>query len=469
MAATIDDPDAQLRSVQTHTSDADSKNLVPVTVLTGFLGSGKTTLLNHILTADHGKRIAVIENEFGEVGIDDALVKQVFKSDEDIFEMNNGCICCTVRVDLITILTKLMKRAKDGGPKLDLIIIETTGLADPAPVAQTFFVDENIKSYARLDAIVTLVDAFHIEEHLDEVKPEGVENESVEQVAFADLLLLNKIDLVPDESKLAALEARLRGLNKWAPIMRCQNASVALEALFGADGTGLRGFELDRVLEMDPEFLDTDAEHMHDDRVSSVGFAIDGELDMEKTNAWISKMLTLKGTDIFRMKGVLAMAGVDHKFVYQGVHMQFKGEFTDEWQPDEKRCSRIVFIGRDLDRAYITDGFNACRSYNQYIAEADIATTTLRFKVGDAVEALASIAGFVTGVVTKVFHREPQFPPGFVVPYQIRLTAGESKGSHVYVPFDGDDVVRAPLASEAASAAAGDAACWFVPPKRWER
>jgi G3E family GTPase len=146
MAATIDDPDAQLRSVQTHTSDADSKNLVPVTVLTGFLGSGKTTLLNHILTADHGKRIAVIENEFGEVGIDDALVKQVFKSDEDIFEMNNGCICCTVRVDLITILTKLMKRAKDGGPKLDLIIIETTGLADPAPVAQTFFVDENIKS-----------------------------------------------------------------------------------------------------------------------------------------------------------------------------------------------------------------------------------------------------------------------------------------------------------------------------------
>ncbi len=462
MAATNDDADAQLRSVQTHTSDGDTENLVPVTVLTGFLGSGKTTLLNHILTADHGKRIAVIENEFGEVGIDDALVKQKFKSDEDIFEMNNGCICCTVRVDLITILTKLMKRFKDGGPKLDHIIIETTGLADPAPVAQTFFVDENIKSYARLDAIVTLVDAFHIEEHLDEEKPEGVENESVEQVAFADLLLLNKIDLVPEESKLAALETRLRGLNKWAPIKRCEQASVMLEAVLGEDGKGLRGFELDRVLEMDPEFLDVDGEHQHDDRVSSVGFAQEGELDMEKTNAWIAKLLQLKGTDIFRMKGVLAMAGVDHKFVYQGVHMQFKGEFTEEWQPDEKRCSRLVFIGRDLDREYITNGFNACRSINKYIADADIASTTLRFKVGDAVEALASITGFVPGVVTKVFHREPQFPPGYVVPYQIKLTAGENKGSAVYAPADVDDFVRAPVAGEASSEPAAAAAAAAV-------
>ena len=223
--------DVTLRTAAIIMEEAPSpEDLVPVTVLTGFLGSGKTTLLNHILTGSHGKRFAVIENEFGEVGVDDALIKSRFKAEEDIFEMNNGCICCTVRVDLITILTKLMRR-KNEGSKLDGIIIETTGLADPAPVAQTFFVDENIRSFARLDAIVTLVDAKHIEEHLDEQKPEGVENEAVEQVAFADVILLNKIDLVPDEKDLARVEARLKGLNQYAPILRCKDSSVALEAL----------------------------------------------------------------------------------------------------------------------------------------------------------------------------------------------------------------------------------------------
>ena len=201
--------------------------------------------------------------------------------------MNNGCICCTVRVDLITILTKLWKRSKDGAPKLDHIVIETTGLADPAPVAQTFFVDENIKAFARLDAIVTLVDAKHIEDHLDEVKPEGVENEAVEQIAFADMLLLNKIDLVTEEEHLLKIEKRLRDLNKWAPIHRCENASVGLEKVLN-----LCGFELERVLEMDPEFLSAGGEHVHDDRVTSVGFNQPGELDMEKTNAWIAKLLT---------------------------------------------------------------------------------------------------------------------------------------------------------------------------------
>jgi G3E family GTPase len=371
------------------------------------------------------------------VGIDDALVKQKFKTDEDVFEMNNGCICCTVRVDLITILMKLKKRKEDGG-RLDHIIIETTGLADPAPVAQTFFVDENIKSFCRLDAIVTLVDAFHVEEHLDEVKPEGVENEAVEQVAFADMLLLNKIDLVPEEDKLKKLEARLRSLNKWAPIERCQDASVALEKILS-----IRGFELDRVLEMDPEFLNVDGEHMHDDRVTSVGFRLDGELDMDKTNAWIAKLLQLSGKDIFRMKGVLAMAGMDEKFVYQGVHMQFKGEFSEPWGDEKPNC-RLIFIGRDLDKAMITSGFQACKNVHQYILEKDIGSTTLRFKVGDTVLAKSSATDFSKGVVKAIFHKEPQFPPGHVVPYQIQLEGegGAEDGTTVYSPADTDDFVR---------------------------
>jgi len=314
------------------------------------LGSGKTTLLNHILSVNHGKKIAIIENEFGEVGVDDALVRERFNTTEDIFEMNNGCICCTVRGDLIRILSKLFRRRAD----LDGIIIETTGLADPGPVAQTFFMDESIKEFARLDGIVTLVDAKHVTQHLEEEKPEGAENEAVEQVAFADRLLLNKIDLVTDEAELAKVEAKLREINKYAPIMRCQNSTVAMEQVLG-----IKAFELERVLEMDPEFLSPDAEHQHDETVYSVGFERAGDLDMERTNTWIAKLLQEKGVDIYRMKGVLAMAGCEERYVYQGVHMLFTGETLTPWG-DAPRVNRLIFIGKNLNREELEKGFTAC-------------------------------------------------------------------------------------------------------------
>merc|ERR1712106_208174 len=322
----------------------------------GFLGSGKTTLLNHILRANHGKRIAVIENEFGEVGIDDALVKGGSMADEEnIVEMNNGCICCTVRGDLIAGLKKLIKNSKKSGKTLDGVIIETTGLADPAPVAQTFFADEFVQQHMRLDGIITLVDAKHIVQHLEDEKPEGVENEAVEQIAFSDRILLNKCDLVDTEEELAEVEKRIRAINEREAIKRTTNSEVPMDFVLG-----IHGFSLDKIIEMDDGFLADSHDHQHDPRVSSVGIDVPGEVIQQKLNQWIGWLLKEKGVDLFRSKGVLAVQGMKEKFVFQAIHMLFANSQEGAWEKGEERRCKMVFIGKNLDREELTSGFMKC-------------------------------------------------------------------------------------------------------------
>jgi len=299
-------------------------------------------------------KIAVIENEFGEVGVDDALVME---TEEEVFEMNNGCICCTVRGDLLRIFEKLTKR----GTKFDHILIETTGLADPAPVAQTFFVDENVKANYELDAIITVVDAKHVGPHLEEEKPEGVENESVEQVAFADKILLNKVDLVSEDEKNEVI-AQLRGINQFAEIIETQQSAVDLERILGC-----KAFDLSRVLQVEADFLDTEGEHMHDDSVSSVGIEFVGSLDLPKLNTWLTALLRDRGVDIFRSKGVLNVSGSNARFIFQGVHMLMGISSSDDgvgraWKEGEARTNRLIFIGRKLNREELLASFEACKA-----------------------------------------------------------------------------------------------------------
>jgi G3E family GTPase len=353
---------------------------IPVTVLTGYLGAGKTTLLNRILTEDHGKRYAVIVNEFGEIGIDNDLV---VGADEDVFEMNNGCVCCTVRGDLIRVVAGLMKRQRPGKPAFDAIIVETTGLADPGPVAQTFFVDEDVKAKTQLDSVTALVDAKHVMARLDDSK------EAREQVAFADRIILNKVDLA-SEAELAEVETRLRKLNPLAPITRATRADVPLDQVLG-----LGGFDLERILDINPEFAnpahgeeghvhdehcghdhhdhDHDHDHGHDhahhhgarghaheDDIKGVSLSLERPMDGTRFTAWLDKLLGEQGQNILRAKGIIDVNGEDRRLVFQAVHMILEGDLQKPWGANERRWSRAVFIGRDLDEAALKAGFEAC-------------------------------------------------------------------------------------------------------------
>ena len=406
---------------------------VPVTILTGYLGSGKTTLVNHILSdKTHGKKIAIIENEFGDVGIDDALMAKNAKEqvEEEIIEMMNGCICCTVRQDLVVVLRKFSERMKQGKlKKLDCVLIETTGMADPAPVAQTFFVDDEVKENFRLDGIVTLVDAKHVEQHLDEEKPEGQENEAVEQVAFADRMILNKTDLVTEDD-LVRVEKRLKSMNSSATIIRTERSKVSVDNVLD-----IRAFDLKKTVEMDPEFLNTENEHEHDNTVSSVSVIEKRPLDLDAIQRWINFLLVNRGTDLYRMKGVLNVANSDERFMFQAVHMIFNGNFDEPWQKGETRESRFVFIGKNLDHDELKRGFEKCVITPELEARK---LAELRFKIGDPVECNTN-EGWVAGVVSGRMYRDDYMPPGLVAPYQVEL----HNGTMIWAPEDDDDFIRA--------------------------
>jgi G3E family GTPase len=340
-------------------SEASQK--IPVTVLTGYLGAGKTTLLNRILSENHGKKYAVIVNEFGEIGIDNDLI---IGADEEVFEMNNGCICCTVRGDLVRIMDGLMKRKG----KFDAIIVETTGLADPAPVAQTFFVDEDVQKNARLDAVVTVADAKWLSDRLKDAP------EAKNQIAFADVIVLNKTDLVT-KPELAEVEARIRAINPYAKLHRTERCSVAL-----ADVLDRGAFDLDRILDIEPDFLEVDdhdhdhhghdhhhhhdhghgLKHYHDEDMQSLSLKTDKPLDPNVFMPWLQNLVQVEGGKILRSKGILAFHDDDDRYVFQGVHMMLEGNHQRKWKDGEPRQSRLVFIGRELPEELIRTGFESC-------------------------------------------------------------------------------------------------------------
>jgi G3E family GTPase len=316
-----------------------AESRIPVTVLTGYLGSGKTTLLNRLLSHKDRARVAVIVNEFGELGIDGQLVVQ---ADEQILEMNNGCICCAVRGDLIRIIGDLMRRPD----KFDHLLIETTGLADPSPVIQSFLTDELMHSQTQLDAIITVVDAKHVWEHFNS-------NEVQEQIAFADVLLINKTDLVAAE-QLATLERRVRQMNAFATIHCAQNCEISLDSVLG-----IRAFDLKNVLAIDPKLLD-DVAHEHDRSIRSLAIVDRGNVSSRKLTYWLTRLVQANGRDIFRIKGILNVDDEERRFVFQAVHMLLDGRPGRPWKAGEIRKNELVFIGRNLDERSLREEFHAC-------------------------------------------------------------------------------------------------------------
>jgi G3E family GTPase len=321
------------------------QQMVPVTILTGFLGSGKTTLLNRILTESHGRRIAVIENEFGEIGIDNDIL--VGRTEETVVEMNNGCLCCTVRGDLVRILGELKAKREAGTIRFERVIIETTGLADPGPVAQTFFLDDGIGEYYLLDSVITLVDAKHAPRQLDEFR------EAQEQIGFADRILLSKTDLV-EEDEIERLRSRLVNMNPRAPIKKVHFGQTPLDDLLD-----IRGFNLNAILEIEPEFLEVE-HHDHDDDVRSFVFRADCAFDGVKLEEFLSSMIQVYGSDMLRYKGVLHLKDNPHRVVFQGVHMLMGGDLGRPWDDSERRSSTMVFIGRKLPRDIFIQGLEKC-------------------------------------------------------------------------------------------------------------
>jgi G3E family GTPase len=345
----------------------ESPAKIPVTVLTGYLGAGKTTLLNRILSEPHGKKYAVIVNEFGEIGIDNELI---VNADEEVFEMNNGCICCTVRGDLVRIIDGLMRRKG----KFDAIIVETTGLADPAPVAQTFFMDEAVGAKTKLDAVVTVADAMWLKDRLKDAP------EAKNQIAFADVILINKTDLATP-AELTELEARIRGINPYARLHRTERAKIDL-----AEVLGRNAFDLDRILDIEPAFLEADEhehehghdhdhhhhhhhdhdhsrgglKHYHDEDMQSVALRTDKPLNPDKFFPWVQDLVATDGPNILRCKGILSFKDDPERFVFQGVHMILDGDHQRAWKDGEKRESRAVFIGRNLPEEKIRKGFESC-------------------------------------------------------------------------------------------------------------